>query len=105
MLAAGRGTNGRQTRTRSFRQSFLLSYAARIGERLTATSATVATEMDRDALLPVLAARSQATDDLTDRLFPTTVPRELSVSNGAGWLAGRTAADLALLDVHRPIAG
>lgn len=105
MLAAGRGTNGRQTRTRSFRQSFLLSYAARIGERLTATSATVATEMDRDALLPVLAARSQATDDLTDRLFPTTVPRELSVSNGAGWLAGRTAADLALLDVHQPIAG
>ncbi|PJK18549.1 DUF2786 domain-containing protein [Mycolicibacterium goodii] len=105
MLAAGRAANGRQTRTRSFRQSFLLSYAARIGERLTATSATVATEMDCSALLPVLAARSQATDDLTDRLFPATTLREMSVSNGAGWLAGRTAADLALLDVHRPIAG
>ncbi|AKS35865.1 DUF2786 domain-containing protein [Mycolicibacterium goodii] len=105
MLAAGRGTDGRHARTRSFRQSFLLAYAARIGERLTATSATVATGMDRDALLPVLAARSQATDDLTERLFPRAVPREMSISSGAGWSAGRTAADLALLDVHRPIAG
>ncbi|MGV0596374.1 DUF2786 domain-containing protein [Mycolicibacterium porcinum] len=104
MLAAGRTTSG-HTRTRSFRQSFLLSYAARIGERLTATSTAVATEVDRGTLLPVLAARSQATEDLTNRLFPATIPRMMSPSNGAGWAAGRIAADLAQLDVRRPIAG
>ncbi|MFV8053905.1 DUF2786 domain-containing protein [Mycobacterium sp. 48b] len=104
MLAAGRATGAAQARTRSFRQSFLLSYAARIGERLTATSKTVATEVD-GTLLPVLAARSQATDDLTDRLFPATVPRVMSVSDGAGWSAGRIAADLAQLGVRRRIAG
>lgn len=105
MLAAGRATGDGRARTRSFRQSFLLSYAERIGERLTATSTTVATEVDRGTLLPVLAARSQATDDLTDRLFPTTIARMMSPSNGAGWSAGRIAADLAQLDVRRPIAG
>ncbi|QZH65425.1 DUF2786 domain-containing protein [Mycolicibacterium farcinogenes] len=104
MLAAGRTTSG-HTRTRSFRQSFLLSYAARIGERLTATSTAVATEVDHGTLLPVLAARSQATEDLTNRLFPATIPRMMSPSNGAGWAAGRIAADLAQLDVRRPIAG
>ncbi|OCB48936.1 hypothetical protein A5721_03935 [Mycobacterium vulneris] len=104
MLAAGRTTSG-HTRTRSFRQSFLLAYAARIGERLTATSTTVATEVDRGTLLPVLAARSQATEDLANRLFPATIPRMMSPSNGAGWAAGRIAADLAQLDVRRPIAG
>ena len=105
MLAAGRTTSGRQARTRSFRQSFLVAYGVRIGERLTATSTAVSTEVDRSTLLPVLAARSQATDDLTDRLFPATVPRMMSVPNGAGWSAGRIAADLAQLDVRRPIAG
>ncbi|MBX8686734.1 DUF2786 domain-containing protein [Mycobacterium sp. 20091114027_K0903767] len=104
MLAAGRTTSG-HTRTRSFRQSFLLSYAARIGERLTATSTAVVTEVDRGTLLPVLAARSQATEDLTNRLFPATISRMMSPSNGAGWAAGRIAADLAQLDVRRPIAG
>lgn len=105
MLAAGRTTSGGQARTRSFRQSFLLSYAERIGERLTVTSTTVATEVDRGRLLPVLAARSQATEDLTNLLFPATVPRVMPVSDSAGWSAGRIAADLAQLDVRRPIAG
>ncbi|OBJ98389.1 hypothetical protein A5638_10385 [Mycolicibacterium fortuitum] len=105
MLAAGRRSSDGRARTRSFRQSFLLSYAERIGERLSATSTTVATEVDRGTLLPVLAARSQATEDLTNRLFPATVPRMMSPSNSAGWSAGRIAADLALLDVRRRIAG
>lgn len=68
-------------------------------------STAVATEVDRGTLLPVLAARSQATEDLTNRLFPATIPRMMSPSNGAGWAAGRIAADLAQLDVRRPIAG
>jgi hypothetical protein len=106
MLAAGRQAGGRgHTRTRSFRQSFLLAYAIRIGERLDTTNATVTAEVEDSRLLPVLAARSRAADELTDRLFPSTVRRGISVSNSAGWGAGRVAADLALLDVQDSIAG
>jgi hypothetical protein len=107
MLQAGRRVgSGGQARTRSFRQSFLVAYATRIGERLERTSASVTADIQRDSrLLPVLAANSRAADELTDRLFPSTVPRPVSVSNGAGWGAGRAAADLACLDVHDAIAG
>lgn len=106
MLAAGR-TAGRHghTRSRSFRQSFLVAYASRIGERLDTTTATVAAEVERSRLLPVLAARSRAADDLTDRLFPAMARRPIAASNSAGWGAGRVAADLALLDVQGSIAG
>ena len=104
MLAAGRQASG-QARTRSFRQSFLVSYAVRIGERLAAASSTATADIDHDRLLPVLAARSKATDDLVDRLFPAQVARAVSASNIAGLTAGRVAADLAQLDVRRPIAG
>ena len=106
MLAAGRQVSSRgHTRTRSFRQSFLVAYATRIGERLDTTNATVTAEVKDSRLLPVLAARSRATDELTDRLFPSMVHRPVSASNRAGWGAGRAAADLALLDVHGSIAG
>lgn len=106
MLAAGRQVSGRgQSRTRSFRQSFLIAYATRIGERLDATDATVAAQVNDSRLLPVLAARNRAADELAERLFPGMVHRRVPVSNGAGWSAGRAAADLALFDVHRPIAG
>lgn len=105
MLSAGRLTTDRQTRTRSFRQSFLISYAVRIGERLTAASTSVTTEVDRGKLLPVLAARSKATEDLTNRLFPAQVARAVSASNYTGVAAGRAAADLAELEVRWPIAG
>lgn len=106
MLAAGRQVSSRgHTRTRSFRQSFLVAYATRIGERLNTTNATVTAEMADSRLLPVLAARSQAADELTDRLFPSMRHRQVPVSNRAGWGAGRAAADLALLDVHASIAG
>ncbi|BBY44868.1 DUF2786 domain-containing protein [Mycolicibacterium celeriflavum] len=106
MLAAGRvANNDRQTRTRSFRQSFLVAYAQRIGERLDTTSASVTAEINRDgALLPALAATSRAADELTARLFPSTVARAVSVSNGAGWGAGRAAADRAQLNVNESIA-
>jgi hypothetical protein len=105
MLSAGR-RGGAQARSRSFRQSFLVAYAQRIGERLDSASASVTAEAKRDGrLLPVLAANSQTTDDLTERLFPSTVPRSVAVSNGAGWGAGRAAADMAVLDTRDSIAG
>jgi len=106
MLAAGRhvGRDG-VSRTRSFRQSFLVAYATRIGERLTAADTAAAAAEDGARLLPVLAARSRAADDLTSELFPQVVERAVPVSNAAGWGAGRAAADLALFDVHGAVAG
>jgi hypothetical protein len=121
MLAAGRQTTRHGTsRTRSFRQSFLDAYATRIGERLEAASTAVTTEavtteaatseaqaeVRSDArLLPVLAARSRAADEMLEKLFPQVVRRSVAVSNATGWGAGRAAADLALFDVHGSIAG
>lgn len=107
MLNAGRrDRSGAQTRTRSFRHSFLIAYAQRIGERLDTTSASVTEEIKQDArLLPVLAASSRATDELVDRMFPSMTARSVAISNGAGWGAGRAAADMAVLDVRASIAG
>nr|WP_239652169.1 hypothetical protein [Mycobacterium sp. UM_NZ2] len=56
-------------------------------------------------LLPVLAANNRAAEELTQRLFPATVPRSVAVSYGAGWGAGRAAANLAVLDARDSIAG
>lgn len=107
MLGAGRRSgSGSQTRTRSFRQSFLVAYAQRIGERLDSTSASVTGEITQHAkLLPVLAASNRAADELTDQLFPSMTPRAITASNGAGWGAGRAAAEMAVLDVQDSIAG
>lgn len=107
MLNAGRGRNSStQTRSRSFRQSFLVAYAQRIGERLDNASASVAAEAKQDGrLLPVLAANSRAAEELARRLFPSTTARSVSASNVAGWGAGRAAADMAVLDTRDAIAG
>jgi hypothetical protein len=112
MLAAGRQVSRSGTsRTRSFRQSFLVAYAGRIGERLEAASRAATAEVTNaagtsgSALLPVLAARSEAADEMIEQLFPRMVSRAVSMSNAAGWHAGRAAADLAQLDVRSSIAG
>lgn len=98
MLSAGQ--RGRSTR--SFRHAFLVAYASRIGERLTeVTQHTTAAAANHEWLLPVLADRDEATESLLGKLFPATRSRSVSVGNGAGWQAGRAAADLAVLDVHR----
>jgi hypothetical protein len=87
-----------QSRTRSYRQAFLVAYANRIGERLRGVSeASVAAESEPGRLLPVLAARSKAVDDLFVEMFPRTVSKPVSVTNAAGWAAGRAAADAAVL--------
>lgn len=49
MLAAGRQNASGQARTRSFRQSFLVSYGLRIGERLTVASSAAAADVDHDS--------------------------------------------------------
>lgn len=101
MVAAGRHVDrSGRSRTRSFRQAFLLAYATRIGHRLRAAEAAVqaaAAEAYGAALLPVLADREAAVDAARDAAFPGAVHRSVSVSNAAGWAAGSAAADLASL--------
>lgn len=82
---------GGRKRTKTFRQSFLTAYAARVGERLTAAAAAVAAP---DDLLPVLATREVAVTATTEAMFPrTTSTRVRGVSDEAGWTEGRAAAD------------
>ena len=69
MLAAGSRVDRRgQSRTRSFRQAFLVSYAQRIGERLREASrraeAEVVGSIGDGRLLPVLAARELAVQEI-----------------------------------------
>ncbi|MFI2607102.1 DUF2786 domain-containing protein [Kitasatospora sp. NPDC018619] len=111
--ALNRAGARKDSRSKAFRQSFLVAYAARIRERLTAateraTSAAAAgrhlredgTEeqlLPDERLLPALAARSEAVDEEIGRLFPKLVSQRVRVSDGVGWAAGRAAADRAAL--------
>jgi hypothetical protein len=107
MLLAGRRNGVRGlTRIKSFRLSFLIAYAARIGERLSAASSSATAELQRDdRLLPVIAAQSRAADETFMRLFPATAASALVAYDAVGSSAGRAAADTALLDIHDSIAG
>ena len=101
MVAAGAQADRRgRSRTRSFRQAFLLAYAVRIGQRLRSAEAAgraAAAEEYGDALLPVLADRTAAVEAASAAAFPDVMSRSVSVSNAAGWAAGAAAADLASL--------
>lgn len=105
MAAAGRQVDARgRSRTRSFRQSFLVGFAARIGQRL--RDANAAGEADGVAahgpdLLPVLARRSQEVDVAVAEAFPHLRRSRAATSNGAGLAAGVAAADRADLSVRR----
>jgi len=108
MAGAGSQVDGRgRSRTRSFRQSFLVAFATRIGARLrqatTDTEAAAAEEHGAD-LLPVLAARSEAVDEACDATFPGLSQRSYSPSNRDGWYAGLAAAEMASLSAHPEMA-
>jgi hypothetical protein len=102
MLRHGRQVDrGGTSRTRSFRQSFLIAYAGRIGERLTATDQSAVREAPHaDRLLPVLRATQEAVEAEFARLFPSLTTRSTTIGDARGWAAGRAAADLSLLDVY-----
>lgn len=90
------------SRTRSFRRSFLMSFAARIGERLSeatrSESERLSGEQGYEDLLPVLARRDARVDEELTRLFPEMVSKELSRGHDReGWARGRAAADMAAL--------
>jgi hypothetical protein len=98
-------------RSKAFRQSFLVAYASRIRERLTAATAHAEAahaeaahaeaETPADDLLPVLAARQQAVEERTTVLFPKLRKgRAIRVSDLDGWTQGQAAADRA--NLHNP---
>lgn len=110
MQAGSRRDAYGQTRTRSFRQSFLTSYAQRIGERLADAAGVAqrqaAAESPGTDLVPVLAARDSAVEHAVDEMFPELTKRAVtSVTDREGWLRGRAAADLAALHGRREVSG
>jgi len=110
MLAAGRQTDRFGTsRTASYRQSFLLAYAQRIGERLTEADQAVSTAVAESAgggtLVPVLRDLGERVDAALAEMFPDVVYKRASVGNWQGWAEGRAAADQARLDRNVPLDG
>jgi hypothetical protein len=93
------GTSPR-TRSRAYRQAFLVAYAARIGQRLRAASAATVSEAVRthgDDLLPVLKSREVAVEDQLAEAFPHLRRMRVTASDPAGYAAGHDAADRARL--------
>jgi hypothetical protein len=91
----------------SYRRSFLLSYAERIGHRF-AEAASAATQAavrsSGEALLPVLASRERHVEEALQEMFPETKSTEYAVTDYEGWAAGRAAADLADLTLRSELA-
>ncbi|HEX4090042.1 MAG TPA: DUF2786 domain-containing protein [Trebonia sp.] len=127
LRTAGQRDGAGRSRTRAFRQSFLLAYAVRIGERLSEAAdhaeqeavaaqqaaadgaeqqAAVAARKGTD-LVPFLAARHRAVDDAVEEMFGAGLTRSRSVraTDADGWNSGRAAADLASLRNHAQVAG
>jgi hypothetical protein len=100
----GQGGSAR-SRTTSFRRSFLISYAVRIGERLHETAAdSLATSARSGELVPVVAQVEQRVREATEQLFPHVVERSVRIGNAMGWVAGRAAADLAVFSMRGEIS-
>jgi len=106
MFAPGAGARRASAgSTRAYRQSFLVSFASRIGDRLrqAVEAATDAYADQHATLLPVLASRRVAAEAACDESFPRVRPTTVSANDRAGWRAGREAADAAQLDVHTSV--
>jgi hypothetical protein len=119
LRAGGKQDAYGRSRTRAFRTSFLVSYAIRIGERLSeaaghAEEEAVAEQRAATAaggrsggtdLVPFLAARHQAVDDAVDEMFGDGLTRSRAVraTDAEGWTSGRAAADLASLHNHAQV--
>jgi len=98
-LSAAEGAQGRRSASRTFRRSFLLGYAHRIGERLrmarlrATEEASAAHGID---LLPVLRSRQAAVEDRVAELFPRVrTTRSRASVHPDGWYSGQAAAERA----------
>ena len=95
-----------RSRRPSYRRSFLVAYAWRIGVRLREASIDATTEANEalgNQLLPVLADRQQRVDDAVENLFGELGHIKYSAADLAGWAAGTAAADLADLAAHQTL--
>jgi len=100
---AKEAASGARARRPSFRRSFLVAYANRIGSRLQEAADAALAEADREhgpSLLPVLARQHEEVEAAVDELFPALVHQRIPVSDHGGWVAGSAAADLADLVVQ-----
>ncbi|MEZ5246299.1 MAG: DUF2786 domain-containing protein [Acidimicrobiales bacterium] len=112
MLRHGSTTDGYgKSTTRAFRRSFLIGFAGRIDERLSAENAraterAAATTAADGPLLPVLASRAAAVDRMVDEVFPSLSRLRPSHAtfDGSGYGAGVAAANRADLAARRPLA-
>jgi hypothetical protein len=94
------GDSGTRARSRSFRRSFLLGFADRIGGRLEeAACAAVADAVeDRGAdFLPVLAERSCRVEELRNDAFPHLAQQRVTMGDWSGWASGVAAAEVAVI--------
>lgn len=97
MLRAG---TDQRTRSRAYRQAFLVAYAARVGQRLRAAAAATVSDAVRAhgaGLLPVLRSREVAVDDHLAEEFPHLRRMRVTASDPAGYAAGHAAAGRARL--------
>jgi hypothetical protein len=94
------GDRGKRARSSSYRRSFLLGFAARIGRRLeeaASSAVTDAVEERGSALLPVLAERSCRVEEFRNRAFPDVAQNRITMADWSGWASGVAAADAAVI--------
>jgi Protein of unknown function (DUF2786) len=99
-------TLGRRSRKPSYRRSFLVAYAGRIGSRLREANEATTVAADKalgNRLLPVLARQEENLDTAVGALFGELKELKFSLTDVAGWAAGTAAADQAELGVHEKL--
>lgn len=87
-----------RNRTVSFRRSFLVAFASRIGQRLDEAARRIVDEMSATTgmdLVPVLDRRASAVEAAARAAFPMTRSMTTSVGNTEGWRQGHACADRA----------
>lgn len=111
-LLAGTPRTGSASATASWRRSFIIGFASRIGERLTAARAEAAAEADAEGAVGsqscelVLVDRDAQVGEKVRAEFPRLrTTRVSSGSSSSGRAAGRSSADRADLGTERLAGG
>jgi hypothetical protein len=92
-----------RTCTVSYRRSFLIAFASRIGERLQEAVDAIVREVSSVTgadLVPMFDRRRDAVDAAVREAFPRTRRMTTSVASADGWFAGKACADRADLGGH-----
>ena len=95
-----------RSRTTSFRRSFLVAFALRIGQRLRETVAATVEAAAADAgtsLVPLLTAQTEAIAAAANAEFPNVKGFRPAATDGEGWYAGRVFGDCADLSTKRKL--